>query len=107
MHYDTPQAAGSQCPLHWQLSQNAAMCGANLVEFSCSNFKVAITRTHAGAPLDLLVNSCMCGIDVDLVLLQTVAFREAYFSKIDKDIGTVYTLVIDLKKQKNEKESRR
>jgi len=34
-----------------------------LVEFSCSVFKVAITKTHAGALLDLLANSCMRGID--------------------------------------------
>ena len=45
-------------------------------------------------------------IDADLALLQTVAFREAYFSKIDKDVGTVYTLHIDLKKQRTETESR-
>ena len=45
-------------------------------------------------------------VDADLAMLQTVAFREAYFSKIDKEIGTVYTLNIDLKKQKTGKERR-
>jgi HEPN domain-containing protein len=38
-------------------------------------------------------------VDADLALTQTVAFREAYFSKIDKEVGTVYTLEIDPKKQ--------
>jgi hypothetical protein len=39
-------------------------------------------------------------VDADLALLQTIAFREAYFSKIDKEVGVVYTLEIDTKKQK-------
>ena len=35
-----------------------------LVEFSCSVFEVTITKTHAGAPMAFLANSCMCVIDV-------------------------------------------
>lgn len=39
-------------------------------------------------------------LDADLALLNTVAFREAYFSKIDKDVGRVYTVTFDPVKQK-------
>ena len=37
-------------------------------------------------------------VDAELALLQTAAFREAYFSKIDKDIDSVYTVTIDIDK---------
>ena len=39
-------------------------------------------------------------LDADLALLNTVAFREAYFSKIDKDVDTVYTVTFDPVKQR-------
>lgn len=38
-------------------------------------------------------------LDADLALLNTVAFREAYFSKIDKDVDEVHTVTFDLVKQ--------
>lgn len=41
-------------------------------------------------------------VDADLALLQTIAFRETYFSKIDEDVDSVYTLKIDFDKQKDE-----
>jgi HEPN domain-containing protein len=41
-------------------------------------------------------------LDADLALLNTVAFREAYFSKIDKDVGRVYTVRFDPVKQRQD-----
>lgn len=41
-------------------------------------------------------------VDADVALLQTVSFLEAYLSKIDKDVDSVYTLKIDVNDEKEE-----
>jgi len=41
-------------------------------------------------------------VDADLALLQTVAFREAYFSKIDRDVDSYYVLEIEPNKEAEE-----
>jgi len=44
-------------------------------------------------------------IDAELSLLQTTAFREAYFSKIDREVDAVYRLEFDIDKPAEEKNS--